>query len=50
MAISGSAPPYDSLAAVFLVAYGFLAGTVVLAVRHLIGLVGLLRRLQGPDL
>ena len=49
-AMAGHASTYDSLEAVFVVAYGFLVGIAVLAWSHTVGLLRLLRRLRGPDL
>ena len=48
-AMAGAAPPYDSLAAVFVVAYAFLVGLAALGWSQAIGLVRLLGALRGPD-
>jgi hypothetical protein len=48
--LSGSWPRYDTLAAVFLVAYSFLVGLAGLAVRQVLDLRRKLADLQGPDL
>ena len=49
-AISDGSSHYETLEAVFVVAFGFLVSLAALSWSHAFGLIRLLRRLRGPNL